>query len=334
MFRAHVAMSLAKLGRVISKYDERTSERYIEIANEVYNYVLRSKPSGRDLERYLYLESRKLLLAIELYKCLGEEEYLRMSEELVEGILALQSDEGYFYLDKEKSSRYLHSDYHLIALYEFIKLNKNKDLRKKSIEAFKKWAEYLEPLARLSPFGQVGTLDENNVPRNLEGRRPTNRLFGAYAWGFATASILFHEPKYLKIAEHQLQWILGFNPRDVSMMAGVGGGPGCYHHRYCFIEGHEDGVVPGGVINGIVGGNGNVFDIGDFRTGNFVVSDNLPVDYPIIDTDVWGWTYAYLTNEYWVINNAWFIMGATQVHRALKTLRCEYDAYLRALQSK
>jgi len=118
------------------------------------------------------------------------------------------------------------------------------------------------------------------------------------------------------------------------MMAGVGGGPGCYHHRYCFIEGHEDGVVPGGVINGIVGGNGNVFDIGDFRTGNFVVSDNLPVDYPIIDTDVWGWTYAYLTNEYWVINNAWFIMGATQVHRALKTLRREYDAYLRALQSK
>jgi len=62
-------------------------------------------------------------------------------------------------------------------------------------------------------------------------------------------------------------------------------------------------------------------DIGDFRTGNFVVSDDLPVDYPIIDTDVWGWTYAYKTNEYWTLNNAWFIMGALQMEKAMKELK-------------
>jgi len=146
----------------------------------------------------------------------------------------------------------------------------------------------------------------------------SNKSLGAFAWGLATAAILLGKPKYLEMAERQLQWILGFNPADVSMMAGVGKGPGCYYHRYCFIEGHEDGVVPGGILNGIVGGTGKVIHIGDFRTGNFVVADNLPIDYPIIETDVWGWTYAYETNEYWMRNNAWFIMGVLQVEKAMR----------------
>ena len=46
----------------------------------------------------------------------------------------------------------------------------------------------------------------------------------------------------------------------------------------------------------------------------------LPVDYPILDTDEearngppmpWkGYTPAHHTNEYWTLNNGWFILGA------------------------
>jgi hypothetical protein len=71
----------------------------------------------------------------------------------------------------------------------------------------------------------------------------------------------------------------------------------------------------------MAGGTGEVFQIGDIRTGHFVVSDGLPVDYPVLDTDGWGWSYAHHTNEYWTINNAWFIMGALQVEKAMRKLR-------------
>lgn len=77
MLRAHVAMALAKLGRVISKYDKYVSEKCIKIADEIYDYVLESTPSERDLKEYLHLESRALLLAIELYRSLGERKYLK-----------------------------------------------------------------------------------------------------------------------------------------------------------------------------------------------------------------------------------------------------------------
>ena len=315
----HVAASLAKLGRLISRYDPELSERCISIARDVCERARGAEPE-RDRDWYLLLVSRALLLNAELYRATGEREYLEGARAWAEELLSLQRDDGSFYRDVGRSAGFEQSHFHIVALCEVAESELGGGLRERAREAFRRWLECVEPLTRVSPFGQVGTRTEGGEVRNL-GPNSTNRALGAFAWAFATAAIMFGEPRYLEMAERQLQWILGLNPCDVSMMAGVGAGPGCYHHRYCFVEGHEDGVVPGGIVNGIVGANGGVMDVGDFRTGNFVVSDGLPVDYPIIDTDARGWTYAYLTNEYWVINNAWFIMGAVRTHRALRLLR-------------
>jgi len=76
-------------------------------------------------------------------------------------------------------------------------------------------------------------------------------------------------------------------------------------------------VVSGGILNGIVGGDDERFDMSDLRTAN-IVSDRLPVDYPLIDMNVRGWTYAYFTNEYWVRNNVGFIIGAPNYIKPLK----------------
>ena len=325
-FTVYVAGSLAKLGRLILeyKYDSELSEKCIAIAEDVYKKAISadlSKPEyEKDRASYLLLQARMLLLDLELYRVYKEQRYIEDAEKRVREILALQDEKGFFYMNKSKTSEYMQCSYHLVGLYDFLRLNLDENLNERIREAFKRWIDYVEPFTKASSFGQVGSKDEKGRLRNL-GRNAFNRMLGAYAWGFATAAMLFNESRYLEMAEHQIQWILGLNPCDVSMMVGVGAGPGCYHHRYCFIDGHEDGVVPGGVLNGMVGGNGEVFDIGDFRTGNFVISDKLPIDYPIIDTDVRGWTYAYLTNEYWIRNNAWFIMGAIQTHRALKELK-------------
>jgi len=37
------------------------------------------------------------------------------------------------------------------------------------------------------------------------------------------------------------------------------------------------------ILNGIVGGDDERFDMADLRTANFIISDRLPVDYPLVD---------------------------------------------------
>ncbi|MCD6334633.1 MAG: glycoside hydrolase family 9 protein [Candidatus Latescibacteria bacterium] len=315
--------SLAKLGRLILPYDKSLADRCIAFAKEIQAIAAKVDPSKPEYEKeaasYLTLQTGLLLSDVALHRMGKEEKYREDAQKCVREILALQDEEGFFYEDKVRSSAQMRYHFYLVSLYEFLEQHPDSPLGPDIKDAFERWVNYMEPLAKLSNFGQVGGKAEDGSLRNMTPS--ANRDLGCFAWGMATAAMLFGEPKYLEIAERQIQWIVGFNPANVSMMAGVGRGPGCYHHRYCFIEGHEDGVVPGGVLNGMVGGTGEVFQIGDVRTGHFVVSDGLPVDYPVFDTDGWGWSYAHQTNEYWTINNAWFIMGAVQVEKAMRKLK-------------
>ena len=314
--------SLAKLGRLIRPYDKPLADRCISIAKEVQAIAAKADPSKpeyqKEAESYLTLQTGLLLSDLELYRVSKDQKYQEDAQNRVREILGLQDKDGFFYTNKARTSAQMRYHFYLVSLYEFLEQHPDSPVNSDIKDAFGRWVSYMEPLAKLSNFGQLGSRAEDGSLRNMTPS--ANRDLGCFAWGMATAAMLFDEPKYLKIAEHQIQWIVGFNPADVSMMAGVGRGPGCYHHRYCFIEGHEDGVVPGGILNGMVGGTGEVFQIGDIRTGHFVVSDGLPVDYPVLDTDGWGWSYAHSTNEYWTVNNAWFIMGAVQVEKAMRKL--------------
>jgi len=148
--------------------------------------------------------------------------------------------------------------------------------------SFKCWADYMMKYVGVSSFGLIGGVTKDGTIISYRYVAGANRRIGAVAWGLATAAILLDESKYLEAAELQLQWIIGFNPADVSMMATVGKGPGCYHHRYAFMEGCEDGIVPGGILNGIMPGNDETIEIGDIAK-NFIIAD-LPPEYPIIDT--------------------------------------------------
>lgn len=315
-----IGSSLAMAGRQIFPYDKELSKKCISIAKEVREIELNVKLEEKTLNSYLSLQAGLLLIDVELYKFTKETKYEEDAQERVKNILNLQDNEGYFYLDKEReSSKYEICDYQLPSLYEFMKLYPENELNIEIIDAFKRWADYAIQFVKVSNFGIIGGEADDGRLRNLHERNFRNRAMGMNAWGLATAAILLNDYEYLKAAENQLQWIVGFNPADISMMADVGKGPGCYHHRYCFMEGCEDGVVPGGVLNGFKAGNGKIVEIGDV-TKNWVIA-KVPVDYPIIDTYGWGWTFGYNTNEYWVPNNAGFILGAIQVEKALRTLQ-------------
>ena len=59
------------------------------------------------------------------------------------------------------------------------------------------------------------------------------------------------EPRYLAFVYDQINWILGNNPFDVSMMEGSGSAfVPTYHHRIIF-SGVARGAIPGSVINGM-----------------------------------------------------------------------------------
>ncbi len=315
-----IGSSLAMAGRQIFPYDKELSEKCISIAKEVHEIEFNLELDEKTLNSYLHLQAGLLLNDVELYKFTKDSKYEKDAQERVKNILNIQGDEGFFYRDKERtSSKYVICDYHLISMYEFLKLYPGSELNSEIKDAFQRWADYSIRFTGVSNFGVIGGETEDGSLRNLFGSNFRNRYAGVNAWGLATAAILLNDFEYLKAAENQLQWIVGFNPADISMMADVGKGPGCYHHRYCFMEGCEDGVVPGGVLNGFKSGNGEIVEIGDI-TKNWVIAE-VPVDYPIIDTYGWGWTFGYNTNEYWVPNNAGFIMGAIQVEKAMRKLK-------------
>lgn len=77
----------------------------------------------------------------------------------------------------------------------------------------------------------------------------------SYLLGAATAAVLAYQytrdEKYLRFAYDQINWVLGMNPFNTSLMEGCGDTfPPTYHHRYTF-SGVRRGAVPGSVINGI-----------------------------------------------------------------------------------
>ncbi|MFH1748877.1 MAG: glycoside hydrolase family 9 protein, partial [Planctomycetota bacterium] len=313
--------SLSRTGRFLQPYDSELAQRCLSIAREVYELDLAvdlSRPEHESKQNvYLILQTGLLITNIDLYYITKDRKYKDDAEKRVANLLAIQNQGGWFHSDQRKTSEeYTGCPYHLFALYEYLKHNPDSEYSDRVKDAFKRWADHVVKLADISSFGQIGAVGKDGRRRNLY---TNNRLIGGATWGLATAAILLDEPRYLEAAQRQLQWIVGLNPADISMMAGVGKGPGCYHHRYCFMEGCEDGVVPGGILNGIENGNGGVIYLGDLDTKNFVIAE-VPLDYPVIDTGVWGWTYSYATNEYWTRNSAWFIMGAFQVEKALREL--------------
>lgn len=73
--------------------------------------------------------------------------------------------------------------------------------------------------------------------------------------GAATIVALAHQyapdARYLQFIYDQINWTLGGNPYDISLMEGVGSAfPPTYHQRLTF-AGVPRGAIPGGIVNGI-----------------------------------------------------------------------------------
>ncbi len=122
-------------------------------------------------------------------------------------------------------------------------------------------------------------------------------------------------------AQRQLDWILGLNPFDASMLHGSGRN----NPPYMFFESWEYTNAPGGIVNGITSGFTDEDDV-DF---------NLPVSVTGADHD-WRW------GEQWLPHASWYLLAVAAgdpprpqapraAWRAIHLLEYNSDADLDAL---
>ncbi|WMJ75428.1 glycoside hydrolase family 9 protein [Cytophagaceae bacterium ABcell3] len=313
-----------KIGAAVLKSAIHLKQHYPELADSSLNLTKKvydraiavdynTKEYEQDKQDYLSIQSALLSANLSLLAFEEDEKYEKDAEKRAEAILKAQSPEGIFYSDYDQESKAYWPDMYLTALYDYYHFTENDRLKKSIEEAFINYSNFYVTHAEKSAFGHTGKYENNEFSLIME-----NKTAGYNAWALAFTYSLTGDEKYRETAVHNFNWILGYNPADVSMMAGVGFGPGAYHHRYTSIPGHEDGIVPGGVLNGIKAGTGDLLFLGDEGAENFVIGYYLPKDYPAIDTDARGWTYAWWPNEYHIPNNAYFIMAANMLSQAGK----------------
>ncbi|NIA11329.1 MAG: hypothetical protein GWP10_16785 [Nitrospiraceae bacterium] len=319
---AWTAAALARMAFYTKNKEYR--EKYINAAKTLYDIALTRKLDSPDYSVYKndYLGIQSALLMTDIaFIDLGIEQkkYQKDALKRVATIIEQQDKQGFFYTDRERTAKRVLSGYDMIplSLYHFLQIPAGQSWKEKITGVFVRWAKFIEPTLKDKPFGQVGFFDFAEGKTYLG----TGSLDMSFAgWGLATTALLTSERHYLKEAQQQMLWILGCNPTALSSMAGVGNNPRCFHSRYAAIPPGGRELIPGGILQGVrlYARKGKPFQIGDINTQNFVIGDNLPTDYPVLDDDVFGWTLGYNANEYWTPNSSYFILMASQIERAMK----------------
>jgi len=172
-------------------------------------------------------------------------------------------------------------------------------------------------LTTRTPFGQMMEWTFAPDPVNFV------HMFHGYNCALLSLAVVaarsaceLNRPELLMLAERQMQWVLGRNPRATSLVCGVGHKQlGLYHTGLSFTDEHRTGEQPGGVVNGFVSmGAPRLTYSGPTYPWDFpyldIRSPAREAEWRGVDADWW-------TNETWVPNCSWFILAAIALHRAL-----------------
>lgn len=264
--------------------------------------------------------------AIELYKTTGEDKYINFAYRMADMIVARQipakggSPVSGFFKDADGSENFYkeisRSDYVIAGLCQMVLAFPERQ-NTKYIDAIKRYCDnYLLTISNNNAFGLM--------PYEIYGKEtPTSRRLGGGYWykyfmhpqnpersdnwwvginanitgkgiGLAMASRILKDPKYVAVAQRQLDWVLGANPFGTSTMRGVG-----YEHPKfptAFGNSHylpaapltgggefipPTPYIPGAVLNGI---GGDMNDMPDLRPGSWQTCEYWT---PMIGLTMW-----------------------------------------------
>lgn len=235
---------------------------------------------GRDERRPRH--SAELLLAC---LALGDESLAELENRAVEEMLSAQTEDGRF-----TAQPLVHGGLCAAALASYLLQRPQASRAERIKQALRRFFQLCRRRTQ-NPFGILQWHEEKFF---WDYQDPAwwhvghNSQYLSTAWALLLIGRAMPElrAEALRLAQTQLDWVLGMNPYGICMLHGAGTHHVArQHHRYWGIERPEGGNVPGAVLNGIV----RIYPI---------------LDYPWLDLHRDAWQ----TNEPWLPHNAYYLL--------------------------
>ena len=320
-FRAGGGMSIAALALASTMPVDGDFPRatYLQTAEDAFQFLSQhNRELLNDGKENILDDYCALMAATELYRASHDEKYLTAADQRAAHLMARLTTTGkyrdYWRADDGTRPFFHPSDAGLpvVSLLEYAEIA-SPAARKQVRETVERSLRFeLSVTAEVNnPFGyarQLVRMGNGQVrsafffPHDTEAapwwQGENARLASLAAAARMAAPLFADDPAFHAQLEdyawHQLHWILGRNPFDVSMLTGSGQG----NAPYMFFRSWKYTNAPGSIVNGITGGLDNEDGIA-FNDGYAVTGKD----------DDWRWT------EQWLPHAAWYLYAVSLPHR-------------------
>ena len=310
-FREGAGITIAALARlsadsISGEYDAKT---YLETAEIGFAHLLENNSNYCDDGQENIIDDYcALMAATELFNATKNPEYLaharKRAENLANRIAKNNTYSGWFIADNG-TRPYFHAaeaGYPLIALRRFLDFEENQTLRQKIIATIQQHVDFTLYITNevANPFGYprqyVKAIDAAPkasffIPHKNESGywyQGENARLASLAAAFKLCTPYLKEAQKkpaLEFYQNQLNWVLGLNPFNISMLDGIG------HNNPEYIDPHNWNYK-GGIANGITAGVENESDIAF-----------LPNPQKNDPAQKWRWP------EQWIPHAGWFMLA-------------------------
>jgi len=304
--------ALAQAGAYKVSGDFSNTE-YLRVAEEAFDYLEKNNlPLTNDGKENIVDDFCALSAATELYRATKKDRYKAAADKRAQSLISrLTSGGGYknYWRADDGDRPFFHAadaGYPVVSLLYYAEIAGDR-MKNAALDAVKKSLGFeFEITSQVAnPFGYSRQLVQNKAgvrrasffyPHDAETApwwQGENARLGSMATAARLAAKYFRDDrafhdKLQTFAFNQLNWILGLNPFDSSMLHGVGRN----NPDYMFFDSWEYKNAPGGIVNGVTAGYKDEEDI-DF---------NLPISVTGADHD-WRW------GEQWLPHAAWYMLA-------------------------
>lgn len=322
-FREGAGVSIAALARMSqwNTHGDTSNIAYLAAAERAWSHLTANNFANAkayaDDGQLNFLDNYTILLAaVELYAATAKADYLTEARSQVQAIHAALSPAGYFIADGAQRPFYHAADAGLpiIALARYMDVDQDASTVELARSTIATHLEYLlnvtDSVANPFEYARQHILTGGTVRSNFfiphdneteywwqgesarQASLATAALIGGRKISSPTSSWLGVADQYHDYAMAQLNWIMGQNPFDICMMAGVGrNNPPSYKQASSTsMHSHLDG----GISNGI--------------TGSHEADDGSGIVWkPYDDWNNWRWIEQWIPHDHWYL----FAVSAT-----------------------
>ena len=313
-YRAGGGMSIAALA-IASRYDvsgDFSSKDYLKAAEDGFAYLEKQNIIfTNDGKENIVDDYCALVAATELYKTTKDHLYKKAADWRAQNLLnRLSSDHIYknYFRSNDGNRPFFHASdagLPILSLLYYVDFA-DKKTKNEILHSVRKYLEFELSITNEvnNPFGYCRQYVQNKkgnrrssffFPHDSETSpwwQGENARLSSIAAAARLAAVHLDDPEFgVKLKEHawnQLNWILGLNPFDASMLQGTGRN----NPTYFFFNTYQYQNAPGGICNGITAG---LYDEND-------IDLNRGYNETGMDHD-WRW------GEQWLPHAAWYILA-------------------------